>query len=52
MSVENELPNEEQQEMPQEMPQEETVNTEDQATEVVDELPRQTAVYSRTCYLF
>lgn len=33
MSVENELPNEAQ----QEMPQEETVNTEDQATEVVDE---------------
>ena len=33
MSVENELPNEAQ----QEIPQEETVNTEDQATEVVDE---------------
>jgi len=48
MSVENELPNEEQQEStatnaahegqnPEEMKQEETVNTEDQATEVVDE---------------
>ena len=36
MSVENELPKEEN-EAQQEMPQEETVNTEDQATEVVDE---------------